>query len=455
MRRTWGRLAAAAALAAVWVSGCGDDDTSAPDDGATESDGADADGDGDADAAVEAEGADGDGDAGADVEADGDGEAEAGADADGDGDADGGHLCPRDPAPADRRRYVVVSRPYDASGAGAATYEVLALGTGGELERGGATFSMGRSTAGEIAFTPDGELGFVAQEDGTVGVFRLDGAGTPEVLAAGLEGAFYASSVTIDPLGDVAYVLDSEWRAADGGGGIYALRIGCDDSVFDAGMVAPAKLPYAMEFVPGRPDRTVVAAADILDVTVGPDVHLLDWGTSPAVLSRADAFGDDEQIVSAGAVTRDGRYALFADNAAFSGIPNRVAVVAIDGDGLRAVGMLEPFDDPVALAASPFDDAVLVALGFGDAIEWLSYDPAHPDEPFVAMGPLAYAGGRPQLPSAAVQVERGTLAGLVLVAEVSGIRRVRFDGAGGVEDLGRFEFGSGLDNIVGAIGVQP
>lgn len=62
---------------------------------------------------------------------------------------------------------------------------------------------------------------------------------------------------------------------------------------------------------------------------------------------------------------------------------------------------------------------------------------------------------RPQLPSAAVQVERWALAGLVLVAEVSGIRRVRFDGVGGVEDLGRFEFGSGLDNIVGALGVQP
>jgi len=261
--------------------------------------------------------------------------------------------------------------------------------------------------------------------------------------------------VTIDPVGDVVYVLDSEWRDVGGGGGIYALRIGCDDSLVDAGMAAPAKLPYTMDFVPGRPDRAVVAAADILDVTTGPDVHLLDWGATPAVLARADAFVDDEQIVSASAVTFDGRYVLVADNAAYSGIPNRVAVVALEGDALRTVGMVTPLDDPVALVASPFDDAVLVASGFGDAIEWLGYDPADAVEPFVAMGPLTYVGGGPQLPSAAVQVERGALAGLVLVAEVSGIRRVRFDGSGGVDDLGRTDFGSGLENIVGTLGVQP
>jgi hypothetical protein len=52
-------------------------------------------------------------------------------------------------------------------------------------------------------------------------------------------------------------------------------------------------------------------------------------------------------------------------------------------------------------------------------------------------------------------VTRGPLQGLVLVSENTGVRRVRFHAGGEVEDLGLEAFGDGLEDIPGAIGVQP
>jgi len=64
-------------------------------------------------------------------------------------------------------------------------------------------------------------------------------------------------------------------------------------------------------------------------------------------------------------------------------------------------------------------------------------------------------GARPQLPQSAVLLERGTLRGRVLMREVLGVRQVQFDGDGGITDLGFTTLGSGSQNIVGAVGVQP
>jgi hypothetical protein len=52
-------------------------------------------------------------------------------------------------------------------------------------------------------------------------------------------------------------------------------------------------------------------------------------------------------------------------------------------------------------------------------------------------------------------ITRGSLTGLVLVAEVSGVRSIQLDLDGGALDLGRFFVGEGNENIVGVIGVQP
>src|SRR6185295_3490683 len=115
---------------------------------------------------------------------------------------------------------------------------------------------------------------------------------------------------------------------------------------------------------------------------------------------------------------------------------------------------LMPIDDPIAIVASPFDDAALVASGFGNAFFALDYDP-DAAEPFAVRGELAYQGAPPQLPGGAVRVDRGALAGRVLVAENLGVRQVSFEGGGVITDLGLTSLGSGSESIVGAIGVQP
>ncbi len=390
-------------------------------------------------AAAGAGGCGGEGDGGADPDAAGDGG--AGLDA---------SACPRAPRPADGPRVAVISHPYDAAGGQASTYRLVALDAAGAATVTDTTFTMGRSTIGTIQFTPDGEVGVVAQSDGSLGVFRLDAGGAVSVVHARFAGSFYAEHVVMGPGGDVAYVIDPNWR--EHGGGVYVVAIGCDGTLTDRGRWFASKSPRGLHLAG---DRALVAAADVDGALAGHELHLLDAGAAPPTrLAGADAFGDDDAIVGGTALTPDGRFALIGDTSQFSGVPNRVAVVERAGDALVARQVLSPLEDPLSIVASPFGDAALVVSGFGDHLIALDHAPAA-SPPFTVRGPLAYSGGRPELPGHAVVIERGALRGLVLVAENVGVRRVRFAAGGALTDLGKTSTGSGYQAIVGAIGVQP
>jgi hypothetical protein len=358
--------------------------------------------------------------------------------------------CARTPKPADRTRRVVISLPYDAAGAKANQWEVLDLSPTGELSRPGRTFTMGRSTGGELAFTADGEIGLAVQEDGSLGVFRIDDAGVPTVITAKLDAPFYAARVVM--AGDHAYVLDDQWR--ENGGGIYRVDIGCDDDTVTArAQVVAAKLPSGLAFAPGS-SRALLVAHDVggSPAGTGPSAHLLDAAEPLAVMATQPAFTDDMAIVGSSALTADGAYFLIGDNSGFASVPNRVAVVPVTGDQLRTPTVIPDISDPVALVASPYAPVVLVVSGFGDALLVIARDP---DGVFRNKGELTYQGGKPQLPFGAVRIDAGTLRGLVLVAENAGVRLVQFRPDGTVVDRGRFGTGAGLVNVVGAIGVQP
>ena len=159
-------------------------------------------------------------------------------------------------------------------------------------------------------------------------------------------------------------------------------------------------------------------------------------------------------ITSFAARTRIGRHIIVADNSSFSAVPNRVAAVEVTTSGLGAVQTLSGFDDPYAIAVSPFDDAVVVTSGFGDGIFVLDYDP-QAAAPLTLRGELDYAGASPQLPGALATVERGPLDGRVLIADVRGVYSVQFAPGAQVQDLGVFELGPGSEAIVVGIGVQP
>jgi hypothetical protein len=379
----------------------------------------------------------------------------------GEASADGSSGCERFPQRATRPRKVVVSHPYDESGASSNVYQVLELSEDGKLHRSGVKFRMGRLAFGRIVFTPDGQVGLAAQDDGTIGVFRFDRFGVTRVVHAGFTGAGYAASLVVDPRGDRVYALDNEWR--ESGGGIYSARINCDGTLSAEGQIAASKRPAGMALLPprgrGESPRAVLAAVDVLDSAAGDNVHLLDFARwmpgAPKRVAGADGFGDDEFIVSAVNKTPDDRYVLVGDNSEFSGLANRVSVVAVEGDTLRPVQVLTPVRDPMSIVLSPFGNAGLVVSGYGNAIYRLTYDPADTTTPFSNKGDIPYVGRKPQLPAGAEMIERGSLRGRVFVAELEGVRQVQFAADGTITDFGLTSLGSDLDTIVGAVGVQP
>jgi hypothetical protein len=349
----------------------------------------------------------------------------------------------RDPGPADRVRRVVVSHPYDANSAKSNVWEVLDLSMTGELSRPNRMFTMGRAYIGEVAFTPDGKIGIAPQEDGSLGIFKLDD-GVPTVLHATFKGSFYAARVVVAPTGAI-YVLDTQWR--ENGGGIYELAIDCNDTVMDKGLVAASKLPAALKFAGSH---QVIAAVDIGDSSMGKDVHLVTFG-GPTVIASADAFADDMQIVGGSTLTAAGTEFLVGDVSQYGDQPNRVAVVPVTGTTLGTPYMIPMVEDPLGLFASPFADKVLVVSGFGDAMFQLTKT----NGSYVKTGELTYQGPKPQLPGGAVMIDRGALRGLVLVAENVGVRRVEMFANGNIVDRGNFSLGNGLVNSTGAIGVTP
>lgn len=360
--------------------------------------------------------------------------------------------CPRDPAPADRDRFAVVAHPFANGGGQAPVYEVLALSASGELSLTGNTFELGaRAASGTIAFTPDGEVGVVALDDGNLGVFTLDGAGAPTVVHASFAGDFYASGVRIAPSGDRVYVLDSQFR--ENGGGIYSFAIDCDGQLAAEGMLAPAKLAQDLLWIDGG--RAVVPADDALDSPADFDLHLVDFSAeTPSWIAGAAVFGGTDSIVGSAALTASGTYALIGDTCGFCDDPNRIGIAEVKADALIQRQVIAPFDDPYDLIASPFDDRVLVARGFGDALFELT-PTGDPTTPYAQPTELTYAGNAPEIPGNGVMIRRGSLTGLVLLPENLGVRRIQFHDGAAIEDLGRFQVGDDSASISGALGVQP
>jgi hypothetical protein len=360
--------------------------------------------------------------------------------------------CPRMLGAADRTRYVVIAHPFDASSNPSGAYEVLELDTAGTFSRPGTTFEMQRANGGRIAFTPDGEIGIVAQDDGTLGVFRLDATGSPTVIHAAFDGPFYADSVMMSDEGDRAFVFDNQWR--NNGGGVYSVRIECDGTLTSEGLVFAAKLPAGMARI-GDANRFVLAADDAIDSPADQDAHIVDLAGAPAVVDSASSFGDPDAILSSVAVTQDGLYAVIGDNASFSVAPNQLGVLAIMGDSLIPSNIITPVEDPVSMVASPDNDTILVISGFGNAAFVLDYNPMASATNITLRGEMTYIGASPQLPDQAILIERGALRGRVLISENVGVHQVSFDGGGVVTDRGVFTVGPGVENIVGAMGVQP
>lgn len=357
--------------------------------------------------------------------------------------------CPRDPAAPDRARHLVIAHPYDGKGDAATAFEVLNLSATGELSRGGATFDLGRAPFGTIQFTPDGEVGIVPQDDGTLGIFTLAGDGTPTVVEAAFHGGFYADRIVPDPHGDGVWIVDGNTR--ENGGGIYRVDLACDGTPTDKGLVAAGSTPGGLALVDDT--HAVVAGGAVLDSAAGDDVDLLSWGAQPSRLGGADAFGDDNAIIGGSALTGDGTFYLVGDVSQFSGVDNRVAVVSVGASGVAATTVLTPVEDPEGIATAPNAHVGIVTSAFGNKIFVVDDNNG---AGWRVRGEVAYqGGGKPQLPGDVAEIHAGTLNGHVFVSENVGVRQLVLGDDGSVTDVGSLTFGDGLDQVAGAIGVQP
>jgi DNA-binding beta-propeller fold protein YncE len=366
-----------------------------------------------------------------------------------DGEAGAPVACQRTPKADDHVRKVVVSHPFDAASQKAKAYEVLELSAAGQLTKTGTTFTM-RTAFNEIAFTPDGKIGLVPQDDGSIGVFAFDDAGKVTVVNEGLTGKFYADHILVAKDGQHAFVLDANTEA--NGGGVHQFTIGCDGTLTYDGLVVTGGQAHAMTFMPGDPDRAVLIAYKALDSAPGSYAHRIDFsGAKPKRLASGPVFDDADAIASWVAVTNDGKYALVTDNGFSKG--SRMAPVAL-GDMTKRATIATP--NPAAVVMSPFGNALLLLSSDGaDALHVVHYDATNDAQPFTIGALVTLLGGKTDLPTLASVIDRGTLKGRTLVAENLAVRQLAFAADGTITDVGAKVDFVDLTGIVGSLGVEP
>jgi DNA-binding beta-propeller fold protein YncE len=364
--------------------------------------------------------------------------------------------CPRTSNTTDRVRKVIVSHPNDANADKAKDYEILELGLDGNLTRNGPRFSMGRNFDAPIVFSPDGVIGVAVQDDdGTLGIFRFDpGATAPVVVDPGFgKGLFYADWIAFSPDGSRVFVADINRTAS---GGVHEVAIGCDGTPTYEGHVLTAPGSGALAFVPGT-SRALVMAASAQGVPAGNDALLVDLtaGATPSVAASVSLFGDDELDPHGIGITPDAKLALVPDgNEAFG--THRLGVLSLDQGAVQKVTVAD-LESPSGIVVSPYGNAALVTAAGGPSVDGLigvKIDPKSSTSPVTITGKIA-ATPKPQLPTGPVLIQTGALRGLVLVSEVDGIRRVRFEPDGSLTDLGLYVLQGGLEASPGSVGVQP
>jgi hypothetical protein len=342
--------------------------------------------------------------------------------------------CRSGPGPVER--IALVSHPYAED---PLAWEVLSVDGQGELARTEMELSLGRATHGAMAFTPDGSLGFVPLDDGGLGVIEVVD-GTPRVRSSGPWGELYVGAVAMHPSGERILLLDANWR--ENGGAVVEVAIDCVTGDLTERRRWPSKLAYAA--LPHGEGEWLIAADDVGDSMSG-DLHRVGGLSS----SSATLFPTDEDAIVS-TMARAGDVVLVADFAAFGG-GNRIGLGRVTADGLISAGLVTGTEDPVSIGVSPSGRSAVVSSGFGDALLALAIDDGA-EPPVRLLGELSYAEDAPALPAAIVVVEP---LGVGFVAENLGVRRLGMTEDGAITDLGRFELGTDVEAVVGAIGVQP
>ncbi|MDP3153724.1 MAG: hypothetical protein Q8N23_13685 [Archangium sp.] len=353
---------------------------------------------------------------------------------------------------ANAERRVVVSHPFpDDGGFRDNLWEVFTLSPTGTLNPTGPFFRMGRSTdpASPIVFTSDGRIGLVAQDDGTIGVFRFDEQNVT-IVHAGYRGDFYARKLLMQPSGNRLWVLD--FNTLNNGGGVYTIDIACDGTLSNEQYVMPGNNASAAVYLPAA-QQLLVAARSLPTTPMMQDLHVVDVSQPvPTVRTSTTGFPDRNAIAPTISVSRDQRFVALPDTGFAAG--NRIAFFERAGNVLTTKQVVST-NNPVSVTFSPFADLGLVVNTDGsDHFRKLTWDTT--GTVFTVSPPIPYTFGRPQLPTAPVMIERGPLTGRMLVAELDAIRQLQFETDGGLTDVSSTPAGgTGNAQILGTIGVVP
>jgi hypothetical protein len=382
---------------------------------------------------------------------------DAGTDAGTDAGATGGGTgvdagCVFTPTADDAVRHVVVSHPFPPDGGSRDNrWELFSLSPAGVLTKTGTLFRMGRSSDGTspIIFTADGRFGYVAQEDGTIGVFRIDGD-TVTVVDPGYTGGFSAGKLVMQPSGHQLWVTDFDTQGNHGG--VYSVDIACDGTLMNEQYVLPGDNASAAVLAPDAA-TLLVASRSLAASPLDQDLHLVDvTQATPSVVTSTTGFPDRDAIPSTVTTSRDGTIIALPDNGYSVG--SRIAFFTRAGNTLTAKAVVNT-PNPYSVTFSPFGDVGLVVNSDGnDNFRRLTWNAAAGT--FTVSAALAYVNGRPQLPSAPVMLTRGALTGRMLIAELDSVRQLQFQPDGGITDVSKTAAsGTSSEQILGTIGVTP
>lgn len=366
---------------------------------------------------------------------------------------DGGVTCVFTPSSPNALRKVVVSHPFpDDGGTRDNRYEVFDLTSSGMLTANGPQFRMGRSSdySSPIVFTPDGRIGFVTQEQGTIGVFRFDEGGVVVVHAAFVTG-FSPGKLIFLPA--TSQLLATDFNTQNNGGGLYSIDVGCDGSLSNVRLVLAGNNASA-ELRLKSTNTTLVASRSLGTSPMMQDLHVVDIAslTAAAVTTSTTGFPDRDAIPPSISASRDLRVIALPDNGFLAG--SRIAFFELNGSTVTSRAVVTT-PNPAGVAFSPFGDVGLVVNTDGaDHYRRLTWDSALTT--FTIGGALTYVHGRPQLPTVPVMIDRGLLEGRVLIGELDAIRQLQFETDGGITDVSSTPVsGTGSAQIVGTFGVTP
>lgn len=317
--------------------------------------------------------------------------------------------------------FLVYATPYDHDGNQANRWN---LQTQGEDP---VAFTMGRAISGQVHISSDGSWGAVAQQDGTLGIFRKE-QDSVSVLEAALtlevDGeSIYASTLWLDSQNGALWITDPNWP--ENGGGLFRATLDCDSGrILDTQKVFSSKNGYAVR--PIDDDWMYLGRA-----RNGEPHQLSIFNDDGEIIAQGNAFDDDESIFSA--LDGDGENILVADNNEFSAIPTRVSHVNWNGNTLTQVHTLE-LEDPIGIAI--IDDWAIIASGYGNAV--FQYRMSTQSLRSVMDIPL---------PSSMIRNDH-----VVYIAGNTGIYKleVSSNGAGAQEEVLGL---SGMGGIIGAFGV--